>query len=63
MLLVGGFVAMLAAEWNNPGTLGPMSVGDKILNAGFLSVMPRTAGFNSVDMAALRSETLGFHYT
>ncbi len=62
VLLVGGFVAMLAAEWDNPGTLGPMSVGHKILNAGFLSVMPRTAGFNSVNMAALRSETLSFHY-
>ena len=61
-LLLLGFVAILAAEWNNPGTLGPMGWDEKILNAAFHSVMPRTAGFNSLDVGAMRSETLTFNY-
>lgn len=62
LLLLGGFVAMLAMEWSNPDTLGPMSVADKVLNAAFHSVMPRTAGFNSLNMGALREETLVINY-
>ena len=61
-LLGGGFVAVLAMEWNNPGTLGPMSVGAKVLNAAFHSVMPRTAGFNSLDVGAFEDETLMANY-
>lgn len=38
-------------EWNNPGTLGGLSDGAKWLNAFTLSVQPRTAGFNSVDLS------------
>ena len=62
VLLVLGFVAILAAEWSNPATLGPMNWHDKVLNAAFHSVMPRTAGFNSVDVGAMRIETLSFNY-
>ena len=62
VLLVGGFVAILAAEWNNPDTLGPMDWSAKTLNAAFHSVMPRTAGFNSLDVGAFRIETLTFNY-
>lgn len=62
ILLVLGFIAILAAEWGNPATLGPMTWGGKILNAGFHSVMPRTAGFNSLDVGAFRIETLSFNY-
>lgn len=61
-LLFVGFVAKLAMEWTNPGTLGPMPVETKILNAAFHSVMPRTAGFNTIDMGALREETLLVNY-
>lgn len=61
-LLVLGFVALLAMEWGNPATLGPMGIGDKLLNAAFQSVMPRTAGFNSVDIGAFRDETLLVSY-
>jgi len=57
-LLVSGFLAILAMEWNNPATLGPMGVGAKVLNAAFHSVMPRTAGFNSLDVGGLHDETL-----
>ncbi|WP_120077814.1 TrkH family potassium uptake protein [Aurantiacibacter odishensis] len=61
-LLVGGFVAILAMEWDNAATLGPMAMGDKVLNAAFHSVMPRTAGFNSLDVGAFRDETLMTNY-
>ena len=62
ILLVAGFVGMLAAEWSNPDTLGPMGAGAKTLNAAFHSVMPRTAGFNSLDVSAFRDETLLGNY-
>ena len=61
-LLVLGFAAILAMEWNNAATLGPMGVGPKLLNAAFHSVMPRTAGFNSVDVGAFRESTLMVNY-
>ena len=61
-LLASGFVAILASEWGNPDTLGPMGWGGKALNALFHSVMPRTAGFNSLDVGAFRIETLTFNY-
>ena len=57
-LLAFGFVTILAMEWNNPDTLGPMGVGAKILNAAFHSVMPRTAGFNSLDVGSFHDETI-----
>jgi trk system potassium uptake protein TrkH len=62
VLLASGFVAILASEWDNPATLGPMEWSSKMLNAAFHSVMPRTAGFNSVDVGAFRIETLSFNY-
>ena len=48
VLLIGGFIAMFLLEYNNPETIGNMSLKDKLLNAFFASVSPRTAGFNSV---------------
>ena len=53
VLLFGGTVVICALEWNNPETLGTMSVGDKLLNGFFQSVTLRTAGFVSVDQALL----------
>lgn len=61
-LLALGFVAILIMEWTNTRTLGPMSVGSKLLNAAFHSVMPRTAGFNSVDVGAFHDQTLMVNY-
>ena len=52
-LLVGGAAMILLLEWNNPATLGGMDVGQKILNSFFQSTTLRTAGFSSVDQAAL----------
>ena len=58
VLLVFGIGMVLLFEWGNPGTLGPMGVGDKILNGSFQGISPRTAGFNSVDYAQMKPESL-----
>lgn len=52
-LLLVGAVLIAVLEWNNPETLGDMPVWQKVLNAFFQSVTVRTAGFASVDQAAL----------
>lgn len=52
-LLLAGFVALLLIEWRNPGTLGALSLKDKVLGAWFQAVSPRTAGFASLDLAQL----------
>lgn len=59
-LLFGvGFAVLLAFEWANPATLGPLGVVDKTLAALFNGgAMPRSGGFNSVEFAALHSETI-----
>ncbi|TFY99941.1 TrkH family potassium uptake protein [Ramlibacter rhizophilus] len=62
ILLAVGFVLVLWFEWTNPATLGPMPLGEKVLNAAFASVSARTAGFNSLDISALYRETWALHY-
>lgn len=62
ILLILGFITILIMEWDNAETLGPMAFGSKLLNAMFHSVMPRTAGFNSLDVGAFRDETLLVNY-
>lgn len=56
-LILTGWAAVLAAEWNNPATLGSMPVGEKLLNALFQSVTLRTAGFGSIDQGAMEPVT------
>jgi Trk-type K+ transport system membrane component len=58
ILLVVGFVALLVAEWTNPGTFGPLPVIDKILAAFFNAAMPRSGGFHSVDFASMSPESI-----
>ena len=55
--VVGGAFVVALLEWNNPETLGGLSVGGKILNSFFQSVTWRTAGFTSVNNAALNDGT------
>ena len=57
-LLLLGTVALFAAEFKNPPTLGGVSVGSKLLLAWFQSVVTRTAGFNSVDFGAMENASL-----
>ena len=57
-LLVVGTAVMVASEGSNPATLGALDGDQRLLAGFFAAVMPRTAGFNSIDIAALRPETL-----
>lgn len=56
-LLLIGMLVVLAVEWSNPRTLGPLSFGEKLLAALFQSVTLRTAGFNTIDQASLHDAT------
>ena len=58
LLLVGGTAAVLAFEWGNTATLGPLGPGGKLLAGFFQAVSPRTAGFNTVDYGEMELETL-----
>lgn len=53
VLIMVGAALFCLLEWNNPHTLGGMTAPQKILNGFFQSVTVRTAGFTSVDQAAL----------
>lgn len=53
-LLVSGTLLFLAAEFNNPKTLGPMSLWEKFNAAFFQSTTTRTAGFNSINLNDMR---------
>ena len=52
-LLFGGMVLICLLEWNNPDTLGSMSVPNKLLNGFFQSATTRTAGYFSIDQGSL----------
>ena len=56
-LLLSGWVLTCLLEWNNPGTLGPMPVGDKLLNGFFQSATLRTCGFAALDEGKLLEPT------
>ena len=49
---VGGAVLLALLEWSNPRTIGGLSVPGKIMAALFQSVSTRTAGMNTIDLAA-----------
>jgi trk system potassium uptake protein TrkH len=56
--LLGGMLVYLVLEWDN--VLGRLPLGERLLAAWFLSVTPRTAGFNTVDYGQMASQTLFF---
>lgn len=49
---VGGAVLLALLEWSNPRTMGGLPVPGKIMAALFQSVSTRTAGMNTIDLAA-----------
>ena len=52
LLLLGwGLTCLL--EWNNPETLGGMTLEDKLINGLFQSITLRTAGFAAIDQGQL----------
>ena len=56
-LLVVGTLVILGTEAGNPATVGRLSGTDQLVAAFFAAVMPRSGGFNTLDMSALRPET------
>ncbi|NEQ24583.1 MAG: ATPase, partial [Microcoleus sp. SIO2G3] len=57
-LLAFGTVAFFLTEFENPGTFGSMSLGNKLMAAWFQSVTTRTAGFNTIDISKLTTTGL-----
>lgn len=57
VLILLGAAMFFVFEYSNPETLGNLSLKDKILTSLFQSVTLRTAGFNTIDIAALRDPT------
>lgn len=53
ILIVSGWVLICILEWNNPETLGGLSVGSKLLGGLFQSLTLRTAGFDAINQAGL----------
>ena len=63
ILMVLGAIYIGFLEWNNPRTLGALSLGNKIWDSIFASVMPRTAGFNALDISEMNPATwLGMNF-
>ena len=60
VLLVVGVLAFLALEWRN--TLGDLDAWGKVVGAVTGGVVPRTAGFNSVDYGQITPETMAVNY-
>ncbi|QEW19586.1 Ktr system potassium uptake protein B [Marinibacterium anthonyi] len=56
-LIVWSVLGFGALEWTNPGTLGGLSFGDKLWASWFQGVTTRTAGFNTIDIAAMHDST------
>lgn len=56
-LIIIGFLFFFIAEFRNPTTLGALPFKDKIFAAFFQSVSPRTAGFNTISLDAMRDSS------
>jgi potassium uptake TrkH family protein len=53
-LVTIGTVAIAFIEWDNPNTLGSLTPLQRSVDSLFASVMPRTAGFNSLDVSQMQ---------
>ncbi|WP_219466468.1 TrkH family potassium uptake protein [Nonomuraea rhizosphaerae] len=58
ILLLAGTLVFLVTEWRNPRTLGQLDDSGKLLAAFFTGVMPRSGGFNSIDVAGMHPTSL-----
>lgn len=57
ILILGGAILFAIIEWNNPESIGNMSVGDKIIASLFQSVTTRTAGFATIPQGGLNESS------
>ncbi len=58
LLILSGAFLIFVFEFNNPETLGRLTLSDKILASFFQSVTTRTAGFCSISQSGLRRSTV-----
>ncbi len=57
ILILSGAVLVFIFEYNNPDTIGNMSLGNKILASFFQSVTTRTGGFYTISQKAMNENT------
>ena len=57
-LIAGATLLIFLIERGNPRTLAPLGWGEALLAAWFQAVTPRTAGFNTIDIAAMAPASL-----
>ncbi|MBD8057480.1 TrkH family potassium uptake protein [Cellulomonas sp. JH27-2] len=56
-LVVFGSLLVAAFEWTNPGTFKPLGPSGTVLASLFAGVMPRSAGFSTVDVGQMHEGT------
>ena len=56
-LVAVGSVLVAAFEWTNPGTFKPLGASATVLASLFAGVMPRSAGFSTVDVGQMHEST------
>ncbi|GAA2880382.1 potassium transporter TrkG [Streptosporangium fragile] len=57
VLTAGGTLAITATEWNNPGTMGLLAPGLRIMAGFFHTTMTRSGGLNSVDTSQMNENS------
>ncbi|GAA3227774.1 TrkH family potassium uptake protein [Oerskovia jenensis] len=57
ILVVVAVVLFAAFEWTNAKTLGPLSLNEKVLASLFAGVMPRSAGFSTIDINGMHESS------
>lgn len=56
-MIIVGTIFVFALEYQNPNTIGNMSLGEKVMASAFHSVSTRTAGFATMSQSALQPGT------
>ena len=58
LLTLGGTIAYIVFEWDNPATMADLPVDQRILQSFFISTMARSGGFSTIDMGSLDGASL-----
>lgn len=53
IILAIGTISFLIFEYNNPETIGNLNFTQKVIASLFLSVIPKSAGFNNINVSSL----------
>lgn len=57
ILCLAGFIFILLMEYSNAKTFGTLSLSEKLWAAYFQGVVPRTAGFNTIDIGKMMASS------